>query len=191
MAVETSSGQDRPSQSNLRNQSGNIHISKNRLLPGERIVAELKSTNDSGFQLSHFRVIFCGGADSNAVYASAQLKDVSSVNISRRPRARRSAAWGVVGLFAAIGVWQVTPSTTVGVTAALIVALISLILMADYWIRPAGVHIELHTTGGGIIGGEVDGKVATAMEFAREVENTRRKLVPNRVSSPYRNYPSG
>jgi len=191
MAVETSSGQDRPSQSSLDIQSGGAPISKNGLLPGERIVAELKSTNDSGFQLSHSRVIFRGGTDSNAVYASAQLKDVSSVNISRRPRARRSAAWGVVGLFAAIGVWQVTPSTTVGVTAALVVALISLILMADYWIRPAGVHIELHTTGGGIIGGEVDGKVATAMEFAREVENTRRKLVPNRVSSPYRNYPSG
>jgi hypothetical protein len=97
----------------------------------------------------------------------------------------------VVGLFAAIGVWQVTPSTTVGVTASLVVALISLILMADYWIRPAGVHMEFHTTGGGTIGGEVDGKVATAMEFAREVENTRRRLVPSRISSPYRNYPSG
>jgi hypothetical protein len=191
MAVETSSDQDRPSQSSLRNQSGGAPISKNGLLPGERIVSELKSTNDSGFQLSHSRVIFRGGADSNAVYASAQLKDVSSVNISRRPRARRSAAWGVVGLFAAIGVWQVTPNTTVGVAAALLVALISLVLMGDYWIRPAGVHFELHTTGGGIIGGEVDGKVATALEFAREVENTRRKLVPNRIRSPYRNYASG
>jgi uncharacterized membrane protein len=80
---------------------------------------------------------------------------------------------------------------TVGVTASLVVALISLLLMADYWIRPAGVHIEFHTTGGGTIGDEVDGKVGAAMEFAREVENARRKLVPNRVSSPYRNYPSG
>ena len=191
MAVETSSGQDRPSQSSLDNQSGGTRISNNGLLPGERIVAELKSTDDSGFQLSHTRVIFRGGTDSEAVYSSAQLKDVSSVNVSRRPRARRSAAWGVVGLFAAIGVWQVTPSTTVGITAALVVALISLILMADYWIRPAGVHIEFHTTGGGTISGEVDGKVAAAMEFAREVENTRRRLVPNRVSSPFRNYPSG
>ena len=191
MAVETSSGRDRPSQSNLNNQSGGAPISNNGLLPGERIVSELKSTNDSGFQLSHSRVIFRGGTDSNAVYESVQLKHVSTVNISRRPRARRSAAWGVVGLFAAIGVWQVTPSTTVGITAALVVALISLILMADYWIRPAGVHIEFHTTGGGTIGGEVDGKVAAAMEFAREVENTRRRLVPSRISSPYRNYPSG
>lgn len=191
MAVETSSGQDRPSQSSLDKQSGSTQISNNELLPGERIVSELKSSKSSGFQLSHSRVIFRGGTESNAVYSSAQLKDVSSVNVSRRPRARRSAAWGVVGLFAAIGVWQVTPSTTVGVTASLVVALISLILMADYWIRPAGVHMEFHTTGGGTIGGEVDGKVATAMEFAREVENTRRRLVPSRISSPYRNYPSG
>lgn len=191
MAVETSSGQERPSQSSLDGQSGGASISNNGLLPGERVVSELKSTNHSGFQLSHSRVIFRGGSDSNAVYASAQLKDVSSVNISRRPRARRSAAWGVIGLFAAIGVWQVTPNTTVGITAALGVALISLFLMADYWIRPAGTHIEFHTTGGGTIAGEVDGKVATAMKFAREVENARRRLVPSRVSSPYRNYPSG
>lgn len=191
MAVETSSGRDRPSQSSLDDQSSGVPVSKNGLLPGERIVSELKSSNKSGFQLSHSRVIFRGGGDSNAVYSSAQLKDVSSVHVSKRPRARRSAAWGVVGLFAAIGVWQVTPSTTVGVTAAMVVALVSLILMADYWIRPAGVHIELHTTGGGTIGGEVDEKIAKALEFAREVENTRRKIVPNRVSSPYRNYPSG
>ena len=191
MAVETSSGRDRPSQSSLDNQSGGGSISKNGLLPGERIVSELKSTKDGSFQLSHSRVIFRGGTESITVYESAQLKEVSSVNISRRPRARRSAAWGVVGLFAAIGVWQVTPSTTVGITAALVVALISLVLMADYWIRPAGVHIEFNTAGGGTIGGEVDGKVATAMEFAREVEDTRRKLVPSRISSPYRNYPSG
>lgn len=191
MAVETSSGRDRSSQSSLDDQSGGVPISNNGLLPGERIISELKSTKDSGFQLSHSRVIFRGGTDSNAVYASAQLKDMSSVNISRRPRARRSAAWGVVGLFAAIGVWQVTPSMTVGVTASLVVALISLLLMADYLIRPAGVHIEFHTTGGGTIGDEVDSEVGAAMEFAREVENARRKLVPNRVNSPYRNYPSG
>ncbi len=125
-----------------------------------------------------------------AVYASIQLKDISSVRISRRPRARRSAAWGVVGLFSAIGVWQVTPDATIGIVAALAVALVSLVLMADYWIRPAGVHLEFHTAGGKI-SGEVGGSASHAINFAREVENERRRLVPVPAGTPFRIYPSG
>jgi hypothetical protein len=189
MAVETSSGRERPSQSETASSSTSNVDRSNGLLPGERVVAELSSKDDGIFQLTHARVIFRGGSESNAVYASAQLRDVSAVEISRRPRARRSAAWGVVGLFAAIGVWQVTPSSTVGVMAAVAVAVISLILMADYWIRPAGVHLEFHTTNG-TIGGEIDGKVSAAMEFVRNVEDARRRMIPGRVNTPFRNYPS-
>jgi hypothetical protein len=196
MAVETSS--DRSRSSNImtsdrpESQSGSFTTQKSGLLPGERIVSQLRATSSGTFQLTHARVIFNSdsSSDSGAVYASAQLKDITAVRISRRPRARRSAAWGVVGLFAAIGVWQVTPSSTVGITAGLAVAVISLILMANYWIRPAGVHLEFHTTGG-TISGEVDEKVAVAMEFARDVEDAKRRIIPSRVSTSYRNYPSG
>jgi hypothetical protein len=73
--------------------------------------------------------------------------------------------------------------------AAVAVAVISLILMADYWIRPAGVHLEFHTTNG-TIGGEIDGKVSAAMEFVRNVEDARRRMIPGRVNTPFRNYPS-
>ena len=164
---------------------------KNGLLPGERVVSELESNDDGNFTLTHARVIFRGGSESSSVYASAQLKDISSVEISRRPRARRSAAWGTVGLFAAIGVWQVTPNSNVGIAAAIAVAVVSLILMGDYWIRPSGVHLEFHTTGGSIIGGEIGGKPAPAIQFTRDVEDTKRRLIPSRTRSPYRNYPSG
>ncbi|MBT3863471.1 MAG: hypothetical protein HOF71_07195 [Chloroflexi bacterium] len=164
---------------------------KNGLLPGERVVSELESNDGGNFALTHARVIFRGSSGSNSVYASAQLKDISSIEISRRPRARRSAAWGTVGLFAAIGVWQVTPSSNVGIAAAIAVAVVSLILMGDYWIRPSGVHLEFHTTGGSIIGGEIGGKPAPAIQFTRDVEDTKRRLIPSRTRSPYRNYPSG
>ena len=194
MAVETSSGRDRSSQSSTSKAPKSaeaLSVKKGGLLPGERIVSELKSSGGGSFRLTHARVVFSGGAESNNVYGSTQLGDIASVQISRRPRARRSAAWGVVGLFAAICVWQVTPSSTVGISAALAVAIISLILMADYWIRPAGVHLQFQTTGGATIGGETDGKVGLAMEFAREVEDAKRRLVPRRIKTPYRNYPAG
>jgi hypothetical protein len=189
MAVETSSDRDRPSQIGSATQLSSISNRKTGLLPGERVVSELSASDDGSFQLTHARVVYSGGSESNAIYASAQLKDITSVQISRRPRARRSAAWGGVGLFAAIGVWQVTPSSTIGITAGIVVALISLIMMADYWIRPAGVYLEFHTTGG-IIGGEVGGKATLAMEFARCVEDAKRRIVPNRLRTPYKNYPS-
>ncbi len=196
MAVETSSERNQSSDTSTSDRPGGKSSSfttqKSGLLPGERITSQLRAASSGTFQLTHARVIFSGGSssDSGAVYASAQLKDITGVQISRRPRARRSAAWGVVGLFAAIGVWQVTPSTTVGIAAGLAVAVISLILMADYWIRPAGVHLEFQTAGG-TIAGEVDEKIAVAMEFARDVEDSKRRIVPSRVSTPYRNYPSG
>jgi len=87
-------------------------------------------------------------------------------------------------------VWQVTPNSTIGIAAAVGVALISLVMMAAYWLRPAGVHLEFHTSGGKV-GGEGGGRTSAALAFAREVENERRRLIPGRVSAPFRNYPSG
>ncbi|MBN4064455.1 hypothetical protein JYU04_01815 [Dehalococcoides mccartyi] len=187
MAVETSSERIRTSDSSSNESAQQLQAG---LLPGERVVAELDTGDDGNFKLTNARVVFRGGSETDAVYASAHLKDITSIQISRRPRARRSAAWGIVGLSAAIGVWQVTPNSSIGITAAVAVAVISLVLMADYWIRPAGVHLEFHTSGGSFIGGEVGGKSAIAMKFTHDVEDAKRRLVPGRLHSPYRNYPS-
>jgi len=74
--------------------------------------------------------------------------------------------------------------------AAVTVALISLFLMADYWVRPAGVFLEFRARGG-TIAGEVGGKASNALAFARQVEDEQRRLGPSRVSTPFRKYPSG
>ena len=201
MAVETSPGRKRaqhPAASNSHRAPASAPGQSGNLLPGERVVSELDSGGEGYFQLTHARVIFNRGSKTRrvdetgdgTVYASVRLKDISSVRISRRPRARRSAAWGVVGLLSAIGVWQVTPDSTIGIAAAVAVALVSLVLIADYWIRPAGVHLEFHTPGGAI-SGEVGGRASHAIEFAREVENERRRLGPGRAGTPFRIYPSG
>ena len=188
-------GNDTTPESDQISRTGNMQISNSfshendQLLPGERIISELKSNNDGGFQLTHNRIIYIRESRSSTVYSSTQIQDISSIQIFRRPRARRSAAWGIIGLFSAIGVWQVTPDSVAGVIAAFVVALISLILMADYWVRPVGVHIEFQTTVGKITG-EVGSKLSEAVKFAQEVEDTKRRLVPRRIGSPFRNYPS-
>ena len=172
--------------------SNNQSDHKKILLPGERIVSDLGSAYGRQFQLTHTRVVlFRTGerSEHGTVYASARLADISSVIISRLPRARRSAAWGSGGLFSAIGGWQVTPNSNVGIIAAIAVAIISLLLMADYWVRPSGIHLELRTVGG-TVSGEVKGNVADALEFAKKVEDCRRRYSVQRISNPFRNYPS-
>lgn len=93
-------------------------------------------------------------------------------------------------MFSAIGVWQVTPNSTVGIVAALGVALVSLALLADYWIRPAGVCIEFHASGS-TIGGEAGGTVSSALTFATEVEDERRRSVQGSAgwAGPGETYP--
>ena len=169
--------------------SNNSSLINAQLLPGERVISKLKSNNDGGFELTHNRIIYTRESRSSTVYSSTQIQDISSIQIFRRPRARRSAVWGIIGLFSAIGVWQVTPNSTPGIIAALAVALISLVLIADYWLRPDGVHIEFQTTAGKV-SGEVGNKLSEAVNFLQEVEDTRRRLVPRRIGSPFRNYPS-
>ena len=169
--------------------SNNSSLINTQLLPGERVISKLKSDNDGGFELTHNRIIYTRDSRSTVVYSSIQIQDISSIQIFRRPRARRSAVWGIIGLFSAIGVWQVTPNSTPGIVAALAVALISLVLIADYWLRPDGVHIEFQTTAGKV-SGEVGNKLSEAVNFLQEVEDTRRRLVPRRIGSPFRNYPS-
>ena len=189
MAVESSSECAQVSDSS-RTKISPAQEQENGLLPGERVVSALDSRNEGSFRLTHARVIFNGSSDSNAIYASAQLKDITAIKVSRRPRARRSAAWGIVGLFSAIGVWQITPDSTVGLVSSVAVAAISLLLMADYWIRPAGVHVELQTMGGNIIGAEVGENSSLVMQFVQDVEDAKRRLISGRVGAPYRNYPS-
>ena len=169
--------------------SNNSSLISAQLLPGERVISKLISNNDGGFELTHNRIIYTRDSRSTVVYSSIQIQDISSIQIFRRPRARRSAVWGIIGLFSAIGVWQVTPNSTPGIIAALAVALISLVLIADYWLRPDGVHIEFQTTAGKV-SGEVGNKLSEAVNFLQEVEDTRRRLVPRRIGSPFRNYPS-
>ena len=169
--------------------SNNSSLINAQLLPCERVISKLKSNNDGGFQLTHNRIIYTHDSRSTVVYSSIQIQDISSIQVLRRPRARRSAVWGIIGLLSAIGVWQVTPNSTPGIIAALAVALISLVLIADYWLRPDGVHIEFQTTAGKV-SGEVGNKLSEAVKFLEEVEDTRRRLVPRRIGSPFRNYPS-
>ncbi len=147
------------------------------LAPGEEdVLAEMQGSEGGRFILTDARVLYTGGANDSSLYASAQLGDVTAIEVSRRPRDRRSAWWGTLGLVAAVAVWQVTLPEVVGTIAGVVVGLLSLALLADYWLRPGGVSVIVHTPGGKVEGAVDGGRMADAEKFVKRLEQARREI---------------
>lgn len=142
------------------------------LLPGEPIIASL-STGGGEFHLTATRVSFTGGRESETVHSSAMLRDVTGVEMLRRPRESRSAWWGGIGLLAAIGVWEVSSNNTIGGIAAVVVALISIALLADYWFRPGGVVLAFRAAGSSVQGTIESSGIDAARQFIDIFEASR------------------
>ena len=170
------------------------------LMPGEEAVAELPAVDGASFLLTDRRVVYTGGREEEAVYASVRAADITSVVLARRPRDRRAVIWAVAGFIAALGAWQVTSNETVGAVAGAVVGAISLGLLADYWFRPGGLVLRLHSAGGSA-GGPVEARAAArAAEFAASVEEARARASspvaqagaekPAQGEAPRRSYPA-
>ena len=159
------------------------------LIPGESVIATLPAEGGE-FRMTASRLVFTGGPESEAVYSSARLRDVTGVEILRRPREARSAWWGGLGLLAAVGVWEVSSNQTVGAIAAVVVAVISAALLADYWFRPGGVVLAFRTPGGGVEGVIPPSSMDAARRFVAEFEQVRAYYVRSETFGPTAGYGS-
>jgi hypothetical protein len=129
------------------------------MVDGESIVMEVDSGVEGRFILTNRRLIYHGKSFENSLFSSAAIEDITSVELSRKPRDSRSAWWGMAGAIAAVAVWQVTTSETVGAVAGAAVGAISALLLADFWFRPPGLALRFSAAGGGV-SGPVSGKKA-------------------------------
>ncbi len=146
------------------------------LLPCEKWITETAGTGGARFILTDQRVLYAGGSEDQTISETARIADVGAAKLERRSRDRRSAVWGVIGLIAAVGVWQVTRNESVGAIAAVVVSVLSIALLADYWFRRQGIMLTFQTPGGPI-GGQVDSADAGAAEvFAARFEQQRAEL---------------
>lgn len=144
------------------------------LFGSEELVSEVDSGDEGKFVLTSKRLIYQGRSADGPVFASASVEDVKAIEFGRRPRDSRSAWWGVVGLIAAVAVWQVTTNETVGAFAGAIVGGISLLLLADYWFRPSGLILRFGTAGG-TVEGPISGKhMRDAEQLAAKVQQLQR-----------------
>ena len=146
------------------------------MLDGEERVAESPGAGGGRFVLTNLRVLYTGGSEDQVIFEAARLADVVGVRLESRSRDRRSAVWGVIGLLAAICVWQVTRNETVGAIAAAIVGFVSIALLVDYWFRRPGMTLTFLTPGGPVGGQVQDSDADAAQAFIGRFENQRAAL---------------
>ncbi len=150
----------------------------------EELISEVDSGDDGRFVLTNLRLIYQGRTADGAIFSAAGVKDVTAIEFGRRPRDARSAWWGVVGLLAAIAVWQVTTNETIGAIAGAVVAGISLLLLADYWFRPAGLILRFGTPGGSVEGPVSGKRIHDAEALAARVQQLGHPVRAGSGSNP-------
>jgi hypothetical protein len=150
----------------------------------EILVQDVDSGAEGRFILTNRRIIYQGHSTEAALFASAAVKDVTLIEFGRKARDTRSAWWGVIGIIAAIAVWQVTTNQAVGAVAGLIVGGISALLLADYWFRPHGLVLRFGTAGGPVEGPVSGRKMREAEHLAARVQLLARSRPALPTSGP-------
>lgn len=124
------------------------------LLPGETALFAGFTHGEDGSEvvLTDRRVMLRGAPDAKVLFSSIRLTDVDSVSISRaRPR-RRSLIWGLIGVGAAVGMWQALDGVgNLRLIIAAIVVLVSAVLVADYALRPPDLEVVIRGKSGSLV----------------------------------------
>ena len=126
-------------------------LSVSDLLPGESsLYSELThGRGGSEVVLTEHRVLLRGSPDAKILHASMRLTDIDAVRIERGHAKRRSLAWGLIGFGAAIGMWQALDGVgNLRLFIAAAVVLMSLVLLADYFLRPPDLVVSLSSRSG-------------------------------------------
>ena len=125
-----------------------------RLIEGESVVESLEVGGSDRFVLTDRRVIYIGGDEDHRNWSFASLSEISSVRVTRMVRERSSLIWGVLGLIASIGIWQVATNERVGIIGGIVMAALGAILLFDYYLRTPPSRL-LFDAAGKDIGGPI------------------------------------
>ncbi|MDP6822827.1 MAG: hypothetical protein QF554_06000 [Dehalococcoidia bacterium] len=123
-----------------------------RLTEGESVIETLEVDGTDRFILTDRRVIYIGGDEDHRNWSFAPVSEVTSVEVARVTRERSSLMWGVLGLIAAVGIWQVATNDTVGIVGGIVMAALGAVLLWDYYLRTPPSRLLFHTAGN-VIGG--------------------------------------
>ena len=160
-----------------------------RLSEGETVVETLAVDGSDRFILTERRVIYIGGDDDHRNWSFAPVSEVTSVEVARVPRERSTLVWGVLGLVAAVGIWQVATNDTVGIVGGIVMAVLGAALLWDYYLRTPPSKLLIRA-GGKDIGGPLNRSAeAGARSFADSLfELKSRDAIPSKPAGITRRY---
>ena len=125
--------------------------SVSELLPGESTIYSVLTHGRGGSEvvLTQRRVLLRGSPDAKILHASIRLADIDAVRIERASPKRRSLIWGLIGFGASVGMWQALDGVgNLRLFIAAAVVLMSLVLFADYFLRPPDLMVSLSARSG-------------------------------------------
>ena len=125
--------------------------SVSELLPGESSLYSVLTHGRGGSEvvLTQRRVLLRGSPDAKILHASIRLADIDAVRIERASPNRRSLVWGLIGFGASVGMWQALDGVgNLRLFIAAAVVLMSLVLLADYFLRPPDLVVALSARSG-------------------------------------------
>ena len=121
------------------------------LLPGESSLFTATTHGKGGSEvvLTERRVLLRGGEDAPVLHASLRFGEIDSVSIVRAAPSRRSLIWGLIGFAASVGIWQALDGVgNIRLIMAAVVVLMSVVLLADYFLRPPDLEVVLQARSG-------------------------------------------
>lgn len=143
------------------------------LFPGETTVDSVSTHGKGGSEvvLTNMRVLLRGAPEANLLHASMPLSEIDSLAISRARPNRRSLVWGLVGIGAAIGMWQALDGVgNMRLIVGAVMVLMSAVLLADYFLRPPDLQVVFRSHSGAEMVVEFgQSHVADADRFAAQV----------------------
>ena len=150
------------------------------LLPGESTVASASTRGKGGSEvvLTNWRVLLRGAPEAKVLHASMRLTEIDSLEISRARPGKRSLVWGLIGIGAAIGMWQALDGAgNVRLFVAALVVFMSGLLLVDYFLRPPDLQVVFRARSG------VEMIVEFAQSHAEEADRFAAQVLVNLESS--------
>ncbi len=156
------------------------------LAPGEDVIDTLRVSDIDRFVLTNQRIIYAGGADDRRRWAFALLPEITAVEVARSPRERAALVWGVLGLIASVGIWQVATNATVGIVGGIAMAALGLLLLGEFYLRTPPSTLTFRA-GGKDVGGPLTREAETgARAFADQLMHVRSELAAARAAAQAR-----
>ena len=121
------------------------------LFPGEATVDSVSTHGKGGSEvvLTNRRVLLRGAPEAKVLHASMPLSEIDSLAISRARPSKRSLVWGLIGIGAAIGMWQALDGVgNMRLIIGAVVVLMSGLLLADYFLRPPDLQVVFRSRSG-------------------------------------------